>query len=78
MVSFSQYRHFRDPPSDHTDHDLPWWLIRRRMIAQTEAFINEALVHPELAAVIPTIPVGSGTFTRSMSAYFWRRVLGEF
>ncbi len=57
---------------------MEWRIIRRGMIMQTEAFINEGLIHPELAVVIPTIPVGSGTFSRGMSDYFWSRVLGDF
>lgn len=59
------------------DQDYELDEMRREMIAETEAFINEALVHPELAVVIPTIPVGSGCFARNIARYFWSRVLGN-
>jgi hypothetical protein len=64
--------------NEETDADMELDAMRHRAIAQTEAFISEALLHPELAAVIPTIPVGSGTFPKNMALYFWHRVLGDF
>jgi hypothetical protein len=63
---------------DIVDQDYELDEMRREMITETEVFISEALVHPELAVVIPTIPVGSGCFSRNMALYFWHRVLGDF
>ncbi len=62
---------------DGLDKEIEWAMIRKKMISQTEEFLNEALANPELSVVIPTIPVGSGCFPKSMSYYFWARVLGE-
>ena len=62
---------------DGLDKEIEWSIIRRKMITQTEEFISEALHNPELSVVIPTIPVGSGCFPKSMSYYFWCRVLGD-
>ncbi|NLX05687.1 MAG: hypothetical protein GXY33_11145 [Phycisphaerae bacterium] len=56
---------------------LDWIVWRGHMIAETQRFIDEGLAHPERAVVIPTMPVGTGCFPRSMSDYFWRRVLGD-
>lgn len=57
--------------------DESWQVIRRRMIRETETFLDEGLRHPERAAAIPVVRVGSGVFGRGLSEYFWARVLGN-
>ncbi len=49
--------------------------MRTRLIAETNAFLNEYLQHPELAVRIPTIPAGVGRFPPSLSVAFWDPVL---
>ena len=54
--------------SAYLDHDEG----RRRMIAETSAFIEWGLRHPEQVRWIPRQKVGSGRpFTRRMSLVFW-------
>ena len=48
---------------------------RRRMIAETSAYVSECLKHPELAPHIPVIPTGSGKFPPSMTSAFWDSIL---
>ena len=52
-----------------------WEQTRRRLIAETSAYLTERMERPELAVAIPAIPAGSGRFPRSMTGAFWRRVL---
>lgn len=52
-------------------------VLRKRMIAETSAFITLCLRHPELAVRIPVIPAGSGSFPPSLARSFWQRVLFE-
>ncbi len=52
-------------------------LLRRRMIAETSAYITLCLRHPELAVRIPVIPAGQGSFPPSLARSFWQRVLFE-
>jgi hypothetical protein len=44
---------------------------RARLVAETSAFLTEALQHPELAVRIPMIPAGSGEFPPSLPRAFW-------
>jgi len=53
-----------------------WTVIRARMLRETEVFIEEALRHPEQQIQIPTLKVGSGTFTHLFAQAFWAQVLG--
>ena len=53
-----------------------WSQIRRRMIQETEHFINEALRNPDRRIIIPAIKVGSGEFPRGFAQKFWSQVLG--
>ena len=76
MIAFPGRRQFGHAGPGSESRDLDGERLRRHMIAQTQAFINDALTHPELATVIPTVPVGSGCFPKSWSRYFWHRVLG--
>jgi len=51
--------------------------MRKRLIAETSAFITTCLEHPELAVRIPTIPAGSGRFPPSLTEAFWTPVLSD-
>lgn len=53
-----------------------WRVIRRRMLRETEHFIEQALRHPEQHPRIPVIRVGSGSFTRTFAHLFWAQTLG--
>ncbi len=52
-----------------------WEELRRRLVAETELFITEALRHPELAIHIPMIPSESARFPPSLSRAFWDPIL---
>ncbi len=54
-----------------------WEQTRARLIAETSAFIEECLRHPERAVRIPTIPAGSGRFPPSLTPAFWDPILAE-
>ena len=47
------------------------------MIAETSAWLTDALTHPENAVRIPTIPAGSGEFPPSLARAFWAPVLDD-
>ena len=49
---------------------------RRRMIAETSAFITWGLAHPRDVPVIPRKRVEDGGFSIAMSRSFWFAVLG--
>lgn len=52
-----------------------WEQMRRRLVAETSAWLTDALEHPEHVVHIPTIPAGSGTFPPSLARAFWKPVL---
>ncbi len=52
-----------------------WAAIRRRMIRETEAFLEEGLLHADRYRRIPAIPVGKGGFPRGFSDVFWSQML---
>jgi hypothetical protein len=52
-----------------------WQQYRRRMIRETERFIEFHLRHPECIIEIPAKPVGQGGFPKQVSDWFWRMVL---
>ena len=54
-----------------------WVMIRRRMLQETEAFIQDALQHPERQIVIPTVRDGEAEFTPLFAGLFWSQVLGS-
>jgi hypothetical protein len=56
---------------------LDWADHRRLMIAETSAFIEWGLAHPDQVRWIPRKRVGDGGFSRSMQAVFWHGVLGS-
>ena len=49
---------------------------RRRMIAETSAFIEWGLAHPEAVRRIPRKRVGEGGFSRRVQVVFWSGVFG--
>ncbi len=54
-----------------------WEETRARVIAETNAWLTEALQHPELAVRIPMIPAGRGDFPPSLTRAFWEPLLFE-
>lgn len=55
---------------------LEWDDHRRRMIAETSAFIEWGLANPEKVRWIPTKRVGDGRFSREMQIAFWGGMFG--
>jgi hypothetical protein len=53
-----------------------WAVIRARMLRETERFIDEALRCPERQPYVPTVRVGTGSFTRAFAQAFWAQILG--
>jgi hypothetical protein len=53
-----------------------WVMIRRRMLRETEAFLDDALGHPERQIRIPVIRVGQAEFARGFAHLFWSQVFG--
>jgi hypothetical protein len=49
--------------------------MQARLVAETSAFITEALRHPELVVRIPMIPAGAGRFPPSLTRAFWGPIL---
>ncbi len=54
-----------------------WEETRARLISETNAWLTEALRHPELAVRIPMIPAGTAQFPPSLTRAFWEPVLFE-
>jgi hypothetical protein len=52
-----------------------WEEMRRRLIAETSAYLSECLRHPELAVRIPMAPAGNAEFPPSLTAAFWDPIL---
>jgi hypothetical protein len=50
---------------------------RRRMIAETGAFIAWGLRHPDQVRWIPTRPDGQGGFSYRLSLVFWAPVFAD-
>jgi len=53
----------------------PRALLAFRAIRETEAFLAEYLLRPQLAPRIPVIRVGFGRFPRGLAEEFWGSVL---
>jgi hypothetical protein len=51
--------------------------LRRRILAETEQFLNHCLLHPEKMVRIPRIRVGAGSFSPEFARRFWAQVLSE-
>jgi hypothetical protein len=54
-----------------------WEEHRRRMLRETEAFIEWGLAHPDEVIDIPAKPVGEGGFPAEVGKWFWNVVLAE-
>jgi len=52
-----------------------WAQYRRRMLRETERFIEYGLRHPDEIIEIPSKPVGTGGFPAAVSQWFWGVVL---
>ena len=52
-----------------------WSAIRRRMISETEDFINESLRNPERSVYIPRKEVGTGGWSVAFASVFWSQLL---
>ncbi len=50
--------------------------LRRRMIRETEDFLEASLRQPNGQVRIPTIVVGRGRFTPRFARSFWQEMLG--
>jgi hypothetical protein len=46
------------------------------MLRETEAFLDDALRHPERQIAIPVVRVGEAEFTRGFAGLFWSQILG--
>jgi hypothetical protein len=57
--------------------DESWEELHERMLAETAAFLTEALRRPELAVRIPMIEAGRGRFPPSLTRAFWEPLLFE-
>ncbi len=54
-----------------------WEMMQRRMLRETEVFLEEGLRHPDRAVRIPSIRVGEGEFLRGYADMFWSALLGS-
>lgn len=54
-----------------------WTILRRRMLRETEAFLEDGLRRPDRQFLIPAVPVGKATFPREFAHVFWAQVLGS-
>ncbi len=54
-----------------------WQAYRRRMIRETEVFIEWGLKHPDEVVEIPVKPAEDGGFPRQMGEWFWGVVLSD-
>lgn len=56
-------------------NDDDWQQMRARIIAETSAFLTDALRHPELAVRIPMAPAETASFPPSLTPAFWDPIL---
>lgn len=61
----------------HASQEDLWQAIRRRILAETSAFLSIGLERPDLGVSIPIIPAGTGRFGRAFAEAFWDRLLAE-
>jgi len=52
-----------------------WEAYRRRLVAETERFIEWGLKHPEQVNWIPAKPMTDGGFPRKVASWFYQTVL---
>lgn len=55
----------------------PWDQWRLRLIAETEAMLEQGLRNPHRVVSIPIVVAGQAEFPRAFAEAFWRRVLFE-
>jgi hypothetical protein len=51
--------------------------MRKRILRETEDYLNACLKHPERAVRIPTVVVGHGVFAPAFARSFWGQILGD-
>ncbi|MFP4055032.1 MAG: hypothetical protein ACLFV7_14325 [Phycisphaerae bacterium] len=56
---------------------ISWEEYRRRMLRETEAFIEWGLAHPDAIVEIPAKPIGQGGFPAEVGRWFWNVVLTD-
>lgn len=49
--------------------------MQRRILRETEAYLEIGLRYPEQQVEIPSIPVGEGEFPSGLAEAFWFRIL---
>lgn len=54
-----------------------WEAMRRRLVRETEEYLEDGLRHPEKTIRIPAHRAGRGFFPLTFAVAFWRRVLGD-
>lgn len=54
-----------------------WAVLRRRMVHETEEFINDGLRHPEHCVYIPRKKVGTGGWSVRFASVFWSQLLAS-
>jgi hypothetical protein len=54
-----------------------WEEYRRKMLQETERFIEWGLAHPDEVIEIPTKPGNQGGFPKSVAQWFWGVVLSD-
>jgi hypothetical protein len=54
-----------------------WAAIRRRMIQETEEFIDDGLHHPDRCVYIPRREVGTGGWSIAFASVFWSQLLAS-
>ncbi len=52
-----------------------WSVLRRRMLQETEVFLEDALRHPERQLVIPTMEAERAGWSAAFASVFWSQVL---
>jgi len=52
-----------------------WEILRRRMLRETEAFLEKGLYESDHQVQIPAVRVGEANFTRGFADLFWARIL---
>ena len=59
----------------HRSRFETWEEMRARLVAETSAFLTEALRHPEWAVRIPMAPAERARFPASLTSAFWEPIL---
>jgi len=54
-----------------------WAAMRRRMIQETEQFINDGLSHQDQCIYIPRREVGTGGWSAAFASVFWSQFLAS-